>query len=164
MKARPMIRGGAGGAVALAERLGWMGSIDRGSIGRGSIGQEATVPGMTVAMIDVSVFPLQDMLTILGFFHGAKDGNWSQAVMDALIAWGGDRFRITVVPKADDPQTVSFSQEVFNRLQFEAQARVSAPKKPWWFWPAIVTGGIAVLFIVSRTWKKGRKRPVAELG
>ena len=78
---RPVVRGGT--AMSLAERLGWMGSIERGGM---RAAPSATVPEIG-EMYDVSVYALQDMLTIVGVYAGPKDGNWSDAVMTALNRW-----------------------------------------------------------------------------
>src|SRR3990172_5887540 len=167
MKQRTTMEGG--GAMALAERLGWMGSIDRGQLGH--FGQGAEVPDIG-EMVDVSVFALQDMLTIVGAYSGPKDGNWSDAVMEGLRRWnqpdpnGAARFTLTVIPKAGDPQTVGFRLQVFNALQVDAERAVATngggKARPRGVWPAGLTGGLPTLFLVSKMMGK-KKGPVADL-
>lgn len=151
----PTIRG-FGTALDLATQLGWAGPVS---------GLSAETPSVTVPdvgeMVDVSVFALQDMLTILGFYRGEKDGNWSDAVMQALTAWAGTRFTITVIPKEGDSQTVSFRRQVFDRLKFEADA-VIAHAKPWYFWPLVITGTIAGIYLLTYIFSKGRRRGTSE--
>ena len=154
---RPVIRGGS--AHSLAERLGWMGSIARPGMG-------ADVPTATVPeigeMIDVSVFALQDMLTIIGTYAGPKDGNWSDAVMTAINRWnspdpgGAARFQIVVIPKPGDPQTVSFRRQVFNALKVDAERVIGRPAKPWYFWPAVITGSIGGIYLLVWLFSKAR--------
>jgi hypothetical protein len=147
-----MIRGGS--AQDLATKLGWMGSVERRGL---KLGAEPSASAPEVGeMIDVSVFSLQDMLTILGTYSGPKDGVWSTKVMDALVAWAGDRFMITVVPKADDPQTVSFRRQVFDRLQVEANAALARPAKPWYFWPLVITGSVAGIYLLVYIFSKAK--------
>ena len=154
---RPMIRGGS--ADSLATRLGWMGSIERGGIRAAP--PTATVPPIG-EMIDVSVFALQDMLTIVGTYAGPKDGNWSDAVMTAINRWnmpdpdGAARFQIVVIPKAGDPQTVSFRRQVFDALKVDAEHALGRPSKPWYFWPAVITGSIGGIYLLVWLFSKAR--------
>lgn len=146
-----------GGAMALAEKLGWLHAVDRGDLA-----QATTVPEIG-EMVNVSVFALQDMLTLVGAYSGPKDGVWSNAVMDALNRWnspdpqGAARFTISVVPGAD-PQTVGFRRQVLTALQTDAQRGstiMGGKARPWWFWPAILTGaGLGIYFIVTWTRKR----------
>lgn len=120
---------GGGGAMALAEKLGWTG-----------LSQAAPPP--IGQFEDVSVFALQDLLTIVGTYTGPKDGVWSDAVRDALFAWGRDRWTLTMIPK-EAGQTVSFApQEAWLALNSAARSAL-APRNglPTWFWPAVAIGG-----------------------
>ena len=149
----------SGGAMALAQKLGWFSAVERGEMG-----QATTVPPIG-EMVDVSVFALQDMLTILGLYKGPKDGVWGPAVMDALSRWNAPdpasaaRFTLTVVPNPADPQTVGFRRQVLTALQTDAQSAVAAgavggKARPWWFWPAILTGTGLGIYLLVRLVKK----------
>jgi hypothetical protein len=162
---KPVIRGGS--AMSLAERLGWMGSVERRAGMRAAPNPSATVPEIG-EMVDVSVFALQDMLTIVGTYSGPKDGNWSPAVQDALNRWnqpdpaGAARFTMTVVPKPDDPQTVGFRRQVFDALRVDAEHAVGRPSKPWYFWPLVLTGSVAGIYLLVYVFSKAKGKGVSD--
>lgn len=155
---RPVVRGGS--AMSLAEKLGWMKSVERRGMGAP---MSAAVPEIG-EMVDVSVFALQDMLTLVGTYTGPKDGNWSTAVMAAISAWnqpdpaGPARFSIAVVPNPADPQTVSFRLQVFNALKVDAERAAGRSSKPWYFWPLVITGSIGGIYMLVWLFSKARAR------
>jgi hypothetical protein len=150
MARKPIVRG-VGSAQELAEKLGWMGAIERPTMGQG-----ADVPEIG-EMVDVSVYALQDMLTIVGTYAGPKDGKWSPVVMEALSRWNHDRFQLVVTPKPEDPETVSFRRQVFNALKADAEAAVGRPARPWYFWPLVITGTVAGIYLLVYMFSKAAK-------
>jgi hypothetical protein len=153
---KPVVRGGS--AVALAEKLGWMGSIERRGMGTP---MSATAPEIG-EMVDVSVYALQDMLTLVGTYTGPKDGNWSPAVQAALTAWnqpdpgGPARFSLAVVPNPADPQTVGFRLQVLNALKVDAERAAGRTSKPWYFWPLVITGSVGGIALLVWLFSKAR--------
>ena len=160
MKQRTRMEGG--GAMALAERLGWMGSIDRGAMAH--FGQNEA------AIVQVGGEYLQSLLNKIGIGIAGAVGSdmWANSVVEAFTSFAQGAgfkppFLIEVFKhdgivdfKADGPAVEAL------KAQAAAYAGPLPGARPWWFWPAIVTGGVAVLFLVSRAIR--RNPAVAELG
>lgn len=140
-------------ALDLAQKIGWM----RPVAGTG-LAQEADVPPPEQT-VEGSVFAIQDALAILGVYRGPRDGRWNDAVGEALRAWARDRIvALTFFTPDAGAETVNIGQNAYERLMNDARVVAARPARPWYFWPAIITGSVAGVWLIYQLFRPALQR------